>query len=131
MAHTDIKISSEGDIFVPSQSSVPVNKGDTIAFSTAETGGVMLFFSPDAAAILSPAPTQPVSLAQGATTSFSFTSSEPGAYSIYFGRDASSTPASFRATSSQMLMLEVALDQVGFSAVGTGGPKTGLVTDQN
>lgn len=125
MANTDVTVASKDGVLVPSQFSVPVSENDTIGFSTSEPNGVYLFFSPDAAAVLSPTPSSPVSVSAGTTASFTFKSSQPGAYSVYFGADASSAPACFPAASSNLLLLEVALDQIGFSVIGGSGPKTG------
>ncbi len=54
MAHTDIVLKEADGIFVPSQSEVPVVKGDTIAFSTSDGKQVAIFFSPGAVPVLSP-----------------------------------------------------------------------------
>jgi len=81
--------------------------------------------------VLSPAPSQAVTVAQGATVTFTFTSSAPGAYSVYLGRSVSAGPARFPSEPSRSLLLQSAfsdtLTTVTFEALGTGGPKTGLV----
>ena len=65
MAHTDIVLKNADGIFVPSQSQVPVVKGDTITFSTSDGSQVAIFFSSEAVPVLSPSPAVPTVLAAG------------------------------------------------------------------
>jgi hypothetical protein len=106
MANTDITLFHTDGAYVPSTPSVPVVNGDTVSFSTSDGSSAVAFFSPDALSVLSPQPANPLTIA--GTTAFSFASSGPGAYSIFFGADANSAPANFPADSSQMLRLEIA-----------------------
>ena len=92
---------------MPSQPQVPVVKGDTVAFSTSDAQPVALFFSPAAAPVLSPVPSVPTVLASGKTVQFTFTSSDAGAYSVFFEKDASTPPAHFPVKSSNLLLLEI------------------------
>jgi hypothetical protein len=117
MARTDIVLKETDGIFVPSQSEVPVVKGDTIAFSTSDGTQVALFFSPGAVPVLSPSPQVPTMLAAG-RLEFTFTSSDAGAYSVYFEKDASMPPAHFPVRPSNVLLLET-------ETPNFGGPNTG------
>lgn len=107
MANSNVLLIDNNGVYVPSQPSVAVNAGDTISFATSDGSAVLLFFSSDAASVLSPAPGSAFQLAAGATASFTFTSSAPGAYSVYFGASSDSAPASFPTQVSQQLLLEV------------------------
>jgi hypothetical protein len=120
MAHTDIILKEVDGIFVPSQSHVPVVKGDSIAFSTSNGRQVALFFSPGTIPVLSPSPSVPVVLSAGTKAEFTFTSSDAGAYSVFFEKDASTPPAHFPLRPSNLLLLEIDTSHSGF-----GGPETG------
>ena len=93
MANTVITISMENGVLAPSQPSVSAVQGDTVTFSASDSA--TLFFSPGAVSILSPAPSAPVSIASGGKTAFTFTSSKPGAYSVFFEPNASTPPPGF------------------------------------
>ncbi len=123
MANTDITISKQDGVLVPSQPSVPAAQGDTVTFST-KGDSATLFFSPDAIAILTPSPSAPVTIAAGGKTAFTFTSSKSGAYSVFFEPNASTPPANFPVRPSNLLLLEIDTRGVGFGGPG-GGPKTG------
>jgi hypothetical protein len=118
MANTDIVLKEEDGIFVPSQSQIPVVKGDTIAFSTSDGKQVALFFSPGAVPVLSPSPQMPLALAAGKKAEFTFTSSEAGAYSVYFEKDTSTPPAHFPLKPSNVLLLKT--ETPGFSGPDSG-----------
>ena len=105
MATTAIKLTNEQGILVPSQPSVTVSSGDTVSFSTSDGSTAYLFFSPAAAAALSPAPTYPVEVSTG--TTFQFTSSIADAYSVYFETSAGVTVPDFPVAPSNLLMLEI------------------------
>jgi len=117
MAHTDIVLKEADGIFVPSQPEIPVVKGDTIAFSTSDGKQVALFFSPGAVPVLSPSPQVPTTLGAG-KLEFTFTSSEAGAYSVYFEKDTSTPPAHFPVRPSNVLLLET--ETPSFSGPNTG-----------
>ena len=119
MAHTNIILKEVDGIFVPSQSQVSVVKGDSIAFSTSDGREVALFFSPGAVPVLSPAPSVPMVLAPAKKAEFTFTSSDAGAYSVFFEKDASTPPAHFPLRPSNVLLLEIDPSGSGFS-----GPQT-------
>jgi hypothetical protein len=115
MAHTDIILKETDGAFLPSQSNVSVVQGDTIAFSTANGSQVVLFFSPAAAAVLSPIPPAPLVLPLGGKAEFTFTSSDTGAYSVFFETDTSRPPAHFPVQPSNRLLLEMDAGPGGFS----------------
>ena len=120
MAHTDIILKEVDGVFVPSQSQVSVDKGDSIAFSTSDNRQVALFFSPGAVPVLSPAPSVPTVLAPAKKAEFTFTSSDAGAYSVFFEKDASTPPAHFPVRPSNLLLMEIDTSHSGF-----GGPQSG------
>lgn len=124
MANTVITISLEDGVFVPSQPSVPVVAGNTVTFS-APSSSAALFFSPDSVSILNPAPSAPVTIAAGGQTAFTFTSSNAGAYSVFFEPNASTPPPSFPVSSSNLLLLEVDTSGIGFGGGGPGNVPTG------
>jgi plastocyanin len=106
MANTSITLVDHGGVYVPSVPSVPVVKGDTVTFSTSDGTHVVLFFSPDAASILSPAPGKAFSLAAGKTATFTFSDSQPGAHSAFFGSHPGAAPAGFPSAVTEFLTLE-------------------------
>jgi hypothetical protein len=120
MAHTDIVLNEADGTFVPSQSQVPVVKGDTLAFSTGDARQVALFFSPGAVPVLSPAPPVPMVLAPGEKAEFTFTSSDAGAYSVFFEVDADTPPVHFPLRSSNLLLLETDASHSPFSGPNSG-----------
>jgi plastocyanin len=124
MANTAITLVDTGGIYVPSLSSVPVVKGDSVTFSTSDGTHVVLFFSPDASSILSPAPGKAFSLAAGKKATFTFTASQPGAHSAFFASHPGAAPAAFPSAVSDVLTLQTgpgrAAATVDLSA-GTGG----------
>lgn len=113
----------ENGVLVPSQPSVPAVQGNTVTFS-APSDSATLFFSPGAVSILSPAPSGPVSIASGGKTTFTFTSSKPGAYSVFFEPNAATPPPGYPVRPSNLLMLEIDTSHVGFGGPGDS-PKGG------
>jgi hypothetical protein len=114
MANTSVILVNDEGIYVPNTSSVTVNTGDTVTFATSDGSVVQCYFSPAAAAILSPAPGNAFSLSS--PTSFTFTSSEPGAYSAFFGVQ----PDAFPEQVSQSLLLEISSGNPIFNGPGGG-----------
>jgi plastocyanin len=114
MANTQITLTLNEGILVPSASSVPVTSGDTIAFATADGSAAYLFFSPDAAAALSPSPSSPLEVSAGSEP-FTFTTSEPGAYAVFFETSASAPATPFPVSPSNELLLEIDYTGVTFS----------------
>lgn len=117
MAHTEVFISNDAGTLVPSQPSVAVSNGDTLAFSVSNAGPVVAFFSPATVTALSPAPTGPVSLDEQAPTVFTFITSDAGAYSVFFETSVSAAVPDFPVGKSNLLLLEIDTDGIGF-----GGP---------
>lgn len=120
MANTDITVFSQDGIFIPSVPSVPVVSGDTVSFTTSDGVPVVLFFSPEAASILSPAPSAAHTIPAGGKAVFTFSSSNAGAYSVYFGTDPGSGPAEFPTAALKVLLLE--LEAMGAPAPPFTGP---------
>lgn len=103
MANTNITLINDKGAYVPSVPSVPVVAGDTVSFATSDGSAAQLFFSPAAASVLSPAPASPFQLAAKGNAAFKFTSSAPGAYSVF----TNSAPGRFPGNVSKVLNLEV------------------------
>jgi len=106
MANTTITLDREEGMIVPSSDAVPVVQGDTIDFVGTNDGPAILSFSPDAISVLSPRPTSPLQLAASERRSFTFTSSDLGAYSIRFSSESDSLPQ-IPTTTSANLFLQV------------------------
>lgn len=104
---TNISLVNDGGTFVPSLASVPVVSGDIVTFSTSDGSPVVLFFSPDAASVLSPRLYGPLPIGNDGKGIFTFTSSNAGAYSVFFGASIDDAPASFPGQVSKELLLEV------------------------
>ncbi len=124
MANTDVKLVHSDGTYVPSVASVPVVNGDTVSFTTNDGTAAIAWFSPGALAVLSPRPSNPATIGPG-RVAFSFTSSNSGAFSVFFAAQGSSAPPNYPAGSSQNLRLEFEVsDDPPFSGpgdtVGTG-----------
>ncbi len=109
MANTDVTLVHEDGTYVPSVASVAVVNGDTVSFSTDDGTQALAYFSPDALTLLSPTPANPATIGPSGAAAFSFTSSGPGAYSVFFAPDASAAPTRYPTGSSQNLQLEFAV----------------------
>jgi hypothetical protein len=116
MATTDVSFLNDGGVYVPSVGSVPVVRGETVSFKTSDGGPALLYFSPDAAAVLSPKPTSPFAIHAAQSAVFTFTSSAPGAYSAYVCTESNAAPAVFPTESAAelFLMVDPLLIQPGF-----------------
>jgi hypothetical protein len=95
MANTDVKLEPSEGTFVPSLQTVNVAGGDTITLHNNGGGPAFLFFSPDALRLLSLKPGGPPSIAGGGKAVFTFSSSAPGAYSVYFAASSDMAPPGF------------------------------------
>ena len=93
---TSIVFTHDGGTPVPSVSSVPVVQGDSFELSVADGGKAVIYFSPELAAIVSPAPGTSLTLGQGSKAQFTFLSSERGAYSLVAAREGDAAPTRFR-----------------------------------
>jgi hypothetical protein len=111
MANTDITLIHSDGNYVPSAASVSVVNGDTVSFSTNDGSSALAYFSPDTLAVLSPKPANPATIGSAGKTVFSFSSSSPGAYSVFFAADAASAPANYPSRKSQALLLETAASE--------------------
>ena len=107
MTNTEVTLFNDIGVFVPSVASVSVVSGDTVSFSTSDHKPVVLFFSPNAVEALSPKPANPFPIAAGGKAVFKFSSSDPGAYSVFFAENPESGPASFPTAISRNLVLEI------------------------
>jgi len=123
MANTDVLLTDRHGVLVPSLDSVRVVTGDTITFSTGDGRAAFAFFSPNAAAVLSPNPSASFPIAAGAKAQFSFTSSQPGAYSVYFGYASGDAPEGFPGGHSDVLQLKISGPGSSF-----GGPSDTMGT---
>ena len=92
MANTTITLTQEDGVIVPSGDVVSVVQGDTIDFVGASDSPAVLTFSPDAISALSPSPASPLQLAASQQVSFTFSTSNPGAYSIMFSQQPGPVP---------------------------------------
>ena len=124
MANTNVVLINSGGVYVPSVPSVAVNKGDTVSFATSDGSAAQLFFSPGAAAALSPAPSGAFAVPAGGSASFTFTSSDPGAYSAFVGASGDPAPASFpnQVSKGLSLLLNNAADAPSFGTHNTTNP---------
>lgn len=107
MTNTHVVLTDNQGVLVPSPDSVRVATGDSITLATADGRAALAFFSPDAESVLSPKPANPCPIPAGAKAHFTFTSSQAGAYSAYFGYGAGDAPAGFPGGTSEMLALEI------------------------
>jgi hypothetical protein len=107
MANTDVTLLNESGVYLPNTQSVNVVSGDTISFSTNDGSAVLLFFSPDATSVLTPKPASPFPIHAGGKAVFSFSSSAPGAYSMFCGATPDGAPANFPSETSNALFLGV------------------------
>ena len=117
MAHTEVFISNDADTLVPSQPTVEVNVGDTLAFSVSGSGPVFAFLSPAAISALSPSPASPVALSIAGPTVFTFTTSDAGAYSVFFETTPDGPVPDFPLAKSAFLQLEIDTDGAGFGGI--------------
>ena len=115
MANTQVTLTNDDGVLVPSQASVHVTSGDTVAFSIADGSSAYLFFSPAAASALSPAPSSPVEISASATE-YTFVTSDSGAYSVFFETSEEAAVPPFPVAPSNLLMLEI--DAVGLAFGG-------------
>lgn len=109
MPRTEVTLINNGGTYVPNADAVRVIAGDTVAFSTSDGSTAYGFLSPDAISVLSPKPENPLPIGGGHKAEFTFSSSKPGAYSIFFGADPKSAPANFSVQLSGALRLEFAM----------------------
>ena len=95
MATTTVTLNDEMGMCVPSVSSVPLQVGAQIVFTTAESVSAILYFSPSAAAILAPDASAPVPLASGQPVTFTVTSAGADTYGVITSLPWQGPPESF------------------------------------
>jgi hypothetical protein len=121
MAHTEVFLSNDAGILVPSVPSVTVSEGDTVAFSVSGAGTVFAFFSPGAAAVLSPAPSGALALSSESPKVFTFVSSAAGSYTAFFETSACAEVPEFPGGKSNLLYMAIDSDSTGGTGPGFGG----------
>jgi len=114
MAHTEVFLSNDAGVLVPSLPSVAVSKGDTVAFSIAGSGAAFAFFSPGASEVLSPSPTGAIELSSESPKVFTFVSSDAGSYSVYFETSADAPVPDFPGGKTNLLYMSIDDDGAGF-----------------
>jgi hypothetical protein len=72
MSTRQVQIAQAGDFRQAQPPQVFVTQGEQIEFVNAGSGGTLLVLTAQTAAILSPAPTSPVTIAGGATVTYTF-----------------------------------------------------------
>ena len=82
MATTEVRISQQGDVFVPNVPAVSIVPGDRVTFFADPDTQTNLCMTGDTAAILSPQPNLTVMIAPGGSTTFRFSAATPGNYCI-------------------------------------------------
>lgn len=95
MANTDVKLVPSEGTFVPSIQNVNVVAGDTVTLHNGGGGPAFLFFSPDALRLLSLKPGEPPTIPGGGQAVYTFASSAPGVYMVYFGGGSEMAPQGF------------------------------------
>ncbi len=118
---TSIVFTHDGGTPVPSVSSVPVVQGDSFELSVADGGKAVIYFSPELAAIVSPAPGTSLTLGQGSKAQFTFLSSERGAYSLVAVREGDAAPTRFRTEPSSHVAIETTFHTLDFGFPISGG----------
>jgi len=82
MPNTAVRISQQGDVFVPDVSSVAIVAGDSVTFFADPDTQTNLCVTSATAAILSPQPDLTMMIAPGGSTTFEFLAAAPGNYCI-------------------------------------------------
>ncbi len=95
MATTNVLIRDQLGLRVPSIPSVAVVSGDTVTFTADSGADSNLYFSQSAGAILTPSPGSPLSLASGASASYTFGAPSGQAYGVVVQAPEASAPSDF------------------------------------
>ncbi len=95
MTTTNVVIQDELGLRVPSVTSVAVIAGAEVTFTADFGADSSLYFSQAAAAILSPAPSSPVSLPSGASITFTFEAPSGQTYGVIVQAPAAPAPTEF------------------------------------
>lgn len=75
-----VQIAQSGDFRQVQPPQVFVSQGEQVEFMNAGSGGTLLVLTPETAAILSPTPTSPVTIAGGASITYTFLSPAGSGY---------------------------------------------------
>jgi len=95
MTTTSVLIQDELGLRVPSVASVGVVSGDGVTFTAGPGADSSLYFSQAAASVLTPAPSSPVSLASGASVTYTFGSPSGQAYGVIVQTPGDPAPTDF------------------------------------
>lgn len=95
MTTTSVLIKDELGLRVPSVASVPMVSGADITFTADSGADSSLYFSQSAAAVLTPSPSSPVSLASGASLTYTFGSPEGHAFGVVVQAPGDPAPTDF------------------------------------
>ncbi len=95
MTTTKVLIEDELGLRVPSVASVAVVSGEEITFTADSDADSNLYFSQAAAAVLTPSPSSPVSLASGASVTYTFGSPSGQAYGVIVQAPGDPAPTDF------------------------------------
>jgi hypothetical protein len=95
MANTNVVIQDDLGMRVPSVPSVPIISGDTVTFNAGPSADSVLYFSPSTAAILTPSPGAPISLASGAEMTYTFATPAGQAYGVIVQAPEAPAPSEF------------------------------------
>jgi hypothetical protein len=95
MTTTKVLIEDELGLRVPSVASVAVVSGEEITFTADSGADSNLYFSQAAAAVLTPSPSSPVSLASGASVTYTFGSPSGQAYGVIVQAPGDPAPTDF------------------------------------
>ena len=105
MANIDITFTTQnGNVFTDTPS-ISVVTGETFTV-TSSGGAASLVFSPDLTAAVSPQPDSLITLADGQSIAFTFTSDNPGGYFIAYGLAGLPVDAEFPSETSNTLYLQ-------------------------
>lgn len=82
MAHTEVRVSLQGEAFVPSTPQVPIIAGDNVTFFADSYTQTKLCLDAGTASVLSPTPPLTVIIAAGSSVTFEFRAAAPGDYCV-------------------------------------------------
>ncbi|MCX6631148.1 MAG: hypothetical protein NTW28_26350 [Candidatus Solibacter sp.] len=80
MANTEVRVSIQGEAWVPNVSSVPIIPGDSVTFFAVPDAQTKLCMTADTAAVLTPHPDLTVMIDAGGSTTFGFLAAAAGNY---------------------------------------------------
>ena len=95
MATTEVLVQDESGQLSLSVPSVPIVSGDSVSFTAGGDADWLLYFSTATASILTPTPASPVSLAAGATVTYTFAKPGSAAYGLVVQSPDLGAPSSY------------------------------------